>query len=177
MRVQTTKVLFKLIGILAFIFLSACSSFKQYPQTDNPNFTLKIGELYTGGAISSLFSGSYVDLHVHIDPAKTSKKAKCVMGEDRWYVGSIIELKANASKSIRLPIGQRAYLVVKQVTSSWSGNTKNERVEVMTFDLLPQKGVQYEFNYKQTETAMSRSLTGSKSGKNKQMAIREWDNC
>lgn len=177
MRAQTTKTLFKFIGILAFIFLSACSSFKQYPKTDNPNFTLNVGELYTGGAISSLFSSSYVDLHVHIDPAKTSKKAKCVMGEDRWYVGSIINLKANKSKSIYLPIGQRAYLVAKQVTSSWSGNTKNERVDVMTFDLLPQKGVQYEFSYNQTEISIGSSLTASKLGKKKQITTSSWEDC
>lgn len=177
MRVQITKASFNRIGILAFIFLSACSSFKQYPQTEHPNFTLKVGELYSGGAISRLFSSSYIDMHVHINPVKTSKLAKCVMGEERWYAGSITKLKANTSKSIRLPIAQRAYFVIKQVTSSWSGNAKNERVEVMTFDLLPQKGVQYELNYQQTDIGIERSLISLKSGKKKQMIIREWDNC
>lgn len=177
MLALSTNKLTKLSLIGLFVLLSACSSFKKYPQTDNPNFSLKVDELYTGGAIGSLFTDSYVDLHIHINPAKTSKKAKCVPTQDRWYVGSIIELKANKSKSIRLPIGQRAYLVAKQVTSSWSGNTKNESVNITTFDLVPKKGEKYEFSYKQSEIAVGSSLHAIKAGKKRQINANKWVDC
>lgn len=172
MPARACKRLISFFAVFALVFLPACSSSTHsYSKRGKPNFTASVNELKTGGFLGGLFLANFVDVHIHSLAGKADK-ASCVPEGD-WYLGTIKKLKAGDSKAISLPVGQRVYVVVKHVIAS----THAEQVNVMTFDLLPKSGVQYQFDYRYTADENSVVLSAKHKNKMQQLPMTEWHTC
>lgn len=159
----------KISALLLLLLVTGCSSIRQYPDTTNTNFTAEIDQLELA---SSFAFTNEVDVHVHSNPAKSKKLADCVPDGD-WYLGSVTGIGEEESESIRLPVGQRVYVIAKHVMS-WHSY---EEVIEMAFDLIPEKGVQYSLKYNHLEHAKSVKLIARKGGKEWKIPMKQWLTC